>query len=83
MRSWRFSRRRRVSSPLLGGEPLAFAPVDALLAHPVADGLLDEVELSRDVGDGAVLVDHEGRHVAAELSWVPTSPTPSGLLLGH
>ncbi len=46
MRSCRFSRRRRVSSSRSSLEPFALAAVDAFLAHPVAHGLLDEVDLS-------------------------------------
>src|SRR5271168_3506187 len=48
----------------LGRRPLALAPVDALLADPVAERLLDDAELTGDVRDGAVLVDDQGRRVA-------------------
>ena len=58
--------------------PLALASVDALLAHPVAERLLDHAELASDVGDGAVLVDDQGRRVSAELLRIPT-PTPRRL----
>ena len=38
------------------GEALAFTAFDPLLAHPVAEGLLDNAEFSGHLGDGAVLV---------------------------
>src|SRR5579875_2131333 len=68
---------------LLGRQAFTLSPVDPLLAHPVADGLLDQIELSRHVGDASSLVDHERRDVTPELAGVPPSPATSRLLLGH
>ncbi len=82
------SRRSLVfSSRISVVRPLALAAVDAFLAHPVAERLLDDAELSGHVRDRAVLVDHQGRRVSTELLWIPT-PTPRrlgrfGFLLGH
>jgi hypothetical protein len=54
------------------------------LADPIAERLLDNAELSRDVGHGAFLVDDQGSCVPAELLWVPTSsPDRRRLLFGH
>ena len=65
----RFTSRRSlaISSRSSVAEPLALAPVDALLADPVAQGLLDDAELPGHVGHGAVLVDDQGRRVSTEL----------------
>ncbi len=44
------------------------------MAHPVAECLLDDAELSRDVCDRPALVNHERRGVSAELLRITASP---------
>jgi hypothetical protein len=46
--------------------------VGALLAHPVAQRLLDDVQLKGHIRDGAVLVDDQTRSISAEPPWVST-----------
>src|SRR5450759_2872824 len=53
------------SSSLRCQPPLT--PVDPLLADPVAEGLLDDAELSGHVSNGALLVDDQRCRVSAEL----------------
>ncbi len=65
-------------------DALALAPVDPLLANPVAKRLLDDAELTSDAGDTSVLVDDQGCRVTTELSRV--APSPAGrrwLIFGH
>src|ERR1017187_2852892 len=60
--------------PVLAREPLSLTAVDALLAHPVTEGLLDDAELAGDICHRAALVDHERGGVSAELLRITASP---------
>ncbi len=54
--------------------PLAQPAVDPLLADQVAERLLDDPEVARDLRDRAALVDHERRGISPELFRVATAP---------
>ena len=74
----RFTSRRSLPAPrALRSEALALPAVDALLADPVAERLLDDAELASDVGDRSSLVDHERRGVSPELLRIATATSPA------
>jgi hypothetical protein len=61
---------------LLGGQPLGLAPVDAILAHPVAQRGVVDAQLPGDLGDRPAGGSDQLDRVALELLGEPsTSPS--------
>src|SRR5919198_3796127 len=76
------ARKKSPGASVLAGHPLALAPVDGVLAHPVAQGGVVDAKVAGDVGDGAAAGADQLNRVALELGGeLATSPWWLGLSL--